>query len=232
VNPGDIITHAEMCAFEKMMLQRGMKFRAPPANGIILMSLRSNAPYDDAVEPDGTVIYEGHDEPKSSGRQDPKSIDQPRFTRKGQLTENGKFADWVDRTRRDNSEPAKFHVYESLRSGMWTFRGVYELSDYWIAHDGRRNVFKFRLVATDFPAIEGDREADPDSYEGRSRQIPTWIKQYVFKRDKGVCVICGSKDNLHFDHDLPFSKGGTSLRAENVRLLCARHNLSKGSKVE
>src|SRR3989339_628268 len=38
--------------------------------------------------------------------------------------------------------------------------------------------------------------------------------------------------NLHFDHDLPFSKGGTSLTAKNIRLLCAKCNLSKSDKIE
>lgn len=159
-------------------------------------------------------------------------IDQPRTTGRGRPTENGKFADWADRTKRGEVEPAKFHVYEKLRDGIWTFRGVYELRDYLMAVGGQRSVFKFRLAPTDVAPAVGAREADPDGYEGRSRQIPTSIKQYVYKRDKGRCVICGSTDNLHFDHDLPYSRGGTSLRQENVRLLCARHNLSKGSKIE
>jgi 5-methylcytosine-specific restriction endonuclease McrA len=34
-----------------------------------------------------------------------------------------------------------------------------------------------------------------------------------------------------FDHILPLSKGGTSLKAENIQLLCARHNLSKSAKI-
>ena len=37
----------------------------------------------------------------------------------------------------------------------------------------------------------------------------------------------GATDELHFDHDLPWSKGGTSIAEENVQLLCARHNLQK-----
>jgi len=44
-------------------------------------------------------------------------------------------------------------------------------------------------------------------------------------------VICGATTELHFDHVLPYSKGGTSLTAQNVQLLCARHNLSKGAKL-
>jgi len=78
----------------------------------------------------------------------------------------------------------------------------------------------------------------PDEALGRSdigefrRAIPSWVKQEVFKRDKGKCVICGVSDELHFDHDLPYSRGGTGLTPENVRILCARHNLQKGAKVE
>jgi 5-methylcytosine-specific restriction endonuclease McrA len=43
--------------------------------------------------------------------------------------------------------------------------------------------------------------------------------------------MCGAHDNLHFDHDLPFSKGGSSITQDNVKLLCARHNLKKSDKI-
>jgi 5-methylcytosine-specific restriction endonuclease McrA len=49
---------------------------------------------------------------------------------------------------------------------------------------------------------------------------------------QGCWVICRAKDNLHFDHDLPYSKGGTSRPATNIRLLCARHNLAKSDRIE
>ena len=65
-----------------------------------------------------------------------------------------------------------------------------------------------------------------------NRMIPTSVKLDVWKRDKGQCTQCGSKDNLHFDHILPYSKGGTSLKAENIQLLCARHNLQKRDKIQ
>ena len=74
---------------------------------------------------------------------------------------------------------------------------------------------------------------DNDSIDlEHNRLIPTSVKLEVWKRDKGQCVKCGSKDNLHFDHILPFSKGGTSLKAENIQLLCARHNLQKNDKIQ
>jgi 5-methylcytosine-specific restriction endonuclease McrA len=37
--------------------------------------------------------------------------------------------------------------------------------------------------------------------------------------------------NLHFDHDIPFSKGGSSLTTANVRLLCAKYDLQKSDKI-
>jgi 5-methylcytosine-specific restriction endonuclease McrA len=89
-------------------------------------------------------------------------------------------------------------------------------------------VFKFKLAAVDATEcaspLAGTRRE-------RRRTIPTSVKMEVWKRDGGKCVICGATDELHFDHDLPYSLGGTSVRAQNVQLLCARHNLAKGSKI-
>ncbi len=45
-------------------------------------------------------------------------------------------------------------------------------------------------------------------------------------------MIGGATDELHFDHDLPYSKGGTSITADNVKILCARHNLQESDKIE
>lgn len=64
-----------------------------------------------------------------------------------------------------------------------------------------------------------------------TRLIPTAVKVEVWKRDGGQCVQCGSTKNLHFDHDIPFSLGGSSQTAANVRLLCAKHNLAKSDKI-
>jgi len=64
-----------------------------------------------------------------------------------------------------------------------------------------------------------------------NRLIPTPVKIEVWRRDRGQCVECSSTKNLHFDHDIPFSKGGSSLTAANVRLLCAKHNLEKSDKI-
>jgi 5-methylcytosine-specific restriction endonuclease McrA len=74
---------------------------------------------------------------------------------------------------------------------------------------------------------------DVDSQDiDHNRIIPTAVKLEVWKRDKGKCVRCGSQNNLHFDHVIPYSKGGSSLVSENIQILCARHNLAKRDRIE
>jgi 5-methylcytosine-specific restriction endonuclease McrA len=96
--------------------------------------------------------------------------------------------------------------------------------DSWRESDTHRTVFKFKLAA-----VEGEEDFDVPvpAHPVRRRVIPTHVKLEVWQRDGGKCVMCGATDELHFDHDLPYSKGGSSITAKNVQLLCARHNLQK-----
>jgi hypothetical protein len=65
----------------------------------------------------------------------------------------------------------------------------------------------------------------------RQRQhIPNNIKLFVWQRDGGRCVVCGSNKNLEFDHDIPVSKGGSNT-ARNIRLLCEVCNRSKRDEI-
>jgi 5-methylcytosine-specific restriction endonuclease McrA len=57
------------------------------------------------------------------------------------------------------------------------------------------------------------------------------VKLEVWQRDRGQCVVCGATNELHFDHDVPWAKGGSSLVSENVQLLCARHNIAKSDEI-
>ena len=227
----EILPYIEMCRREGLSLQRGMTFRQPPAIGIILMSRRPNAPYTDELSPDESeLIYEGHDTPKTRRSPDPKSLDQPRYGAIGRQTENGRFADWTDEYKRGSVSPAVFRVYEKMLTGIWTDRGLYLLDDYTYPLVAERRVFKFRLLQAAFDSE--DQSKSERSELKISRQIPSRIKQEVYERDEGQCVICGATDQLHFDHDFPFSRGGTSVLAENVRILCARHNLAKSNRIE
>ena len=114
-----------------------------------------------------------------------------------------------------------------LFRSIWVYNGSFSLLDAWFQSAGKRRVIKFKLTIldSDGPSSNGVSELQ------QGRMIPSRVKFAVYKRDGGRCVICGAKDNLHFDHIIPFSKGGTSLKEENIQILCARHNLSKSDKI-
>lgn len=62
------------------------------------------------------------------------------------------------------------------------------------------------------------------------RHVPRYVKQYVWNRDGGRCVECGTKENLEYDHIIPISKGGSNFEG-NVRLLCKNCNRKKHAKI-
>jgi len=64
----------------------------------------------------------------------------------------------------------------------------------------------------------------------RREQIPDEVKIFVWRRDGGRCVKCGSKENLEFDHIIPISKGGSNT-ARNIQLLCEKCNREKGNSI-
>jgi hypothetical protein len=160
----------------------------------------------------------------------------------GRLTENGKFYDAAMAAKSGAAPPEIVQVYEKIAAGIWCDRGRHELIDAEIkpvplgrgkGRTGKvggktRNVFRFYFRPTTTPGV---RSREDERELSISRQIPTSVKVAVWKRDGGRCVRCGATDNLHFDHDVPFSRGGSSLTAENVQLLCARHNLQKSDRI-
>jgi hypothetical protein len=231
VEAGSVISHTDMCAREGKNLQAGMHFQIAPTHSVLLMSTRRGAPYTDAVEDDGQVlIYEGHDVPRSSVVPDPKAADQPLLTDKGSPTQNGRFYRAAEAARNGERHPERVRVYEKVRPGVWVYNGLFVLVDAWQEESRGRLVCKFRLKAIPQDATVHQAQ-DPSSLE-HTRVIPSSVKRAVWARDQGRCRLCGSGDNLHFDHIIPFSLGGSSLTADNIQLLCARHNLEKHARIE
>ena len=74
--------------------------------------------------------------------------------------------------------------------------------------------------------------------EGRIRRqsLPVWVRQAVFYRDHGRCVLCQvdlsgllSTDRVdHFDHMVPLAEWGTNDPC-NIQLLCGACNLRKAA---
>jgi len=228
----DILSYREMCDIENVQtLQRGMNFRLNPKYTVILMSQRSNAPYKDKIYEDGiTIEYEGHDVPRKGYIHSPKQEDQMANLPSGKLTQNGLFIKAIEDFKSGDREAELVKVYEKIMPGVWSLKGIFELVDYKTVNDDTRNVFRFILKLTNLENTDAVSRAKIEI--SHTRIIPTEVKKEVWKRDNGKCVKCGDNKNLHFYHDLPFSKGGTSLTAKNVRLLCMIHNLQKSARIE
>lgn len=225
-----IISYRDLCNAEnQQQIQRGMNFNLGDGYSVVLMSIKPNAPYADRISEDGQVIYyEGHD---ATGDK-LKRLDQPIWNPGGTQTQNGMFCDAINKGKKDGNYPL-VKAYEKLQPGIWTYRGLFEMIDYESIERGGRHVFEFVLSITE-QELEAAKKHHADKLIDleQTRQIPGAVKLAVFKRDNGMCVECGSKNNLHFDHLLPYSKGGTSLKEENIRLLCARHNLQKSARID
>lgn len=219
-----------MCRREGVSLQRGMNFGLGKNHSVILMSVSPGAPYEDRFEDEGsTIVYEGHDTPRSPQYQNPKAIDQPEISPSGSLTENGRFHRAAQKYKAGQASPERIRVYEKIKQGIWSYNGVFHLVDSWREPSNDRSVFKFKLTA-----VEGEEDFSiPVPVHSKVRRvIPTSVKLEVWKRDGGKCTKCGAAEDLHFDHVIPWSKGGSSNTADNIQLLCGKHNLEKHDKIE
>jgi len=73
--------------------------------------------------------------------------------------------------------------------------------------------------------------AQVDVLERGGRQpIPDDVKMFVWQRDGGKCVRCGSNRNLEFDHIIPVVMGGANT-ARNLQLLCEGCNRAKSASL-
>ncbi|MCL1152575.1 HNH endonuclease [Shewanella algae] len=76
-----------------------------------------------------------------------------------------------------------------------------------------------------------DAVMTPSSNKKANREpIPSEVQRAVWRRDGGKCVKCFSGENLHFDHIIPVSKGGSN-SVSNIQILCAACNLKKGASI-
>jgi hypothetical protein len=75
-------------------------------------------------------------------------------------------------------------------------------------------------AASGFPPPTGKRN---------SRYIPNDVKAAAAARDLGRCRQCGSAEDIHFDHVIPWSRGGAAV-LENIQLLCGTCNRRKSDR--
>lgn len=96
----------------------------------------------------------------------------------------------------------------------------------WVIHPSVELVLICESCASEEEIVKGDMITEKSA----SRRISTEVQDAVWNRDGGKCVSCGSKENLEFDHIIPFSKGGSNTK-RNIQLLCESCNRSKSDNI-
>ena len=102
-------------------------------------------------------------------------------------------------------------------------------------HDFHLKLAHFIAYKMDYIASEYPEYVTPKRRIKRQR-FPVWLKDAVFHRDKGTCVICRCdltklirlQNDINIDHIIPLSLYGTN-DASNMQLLCSKCNSEKSS---
>ena len=136
--------------------------------------------------------------------------------------------------------PEFMEKLERVRAIAWhrlppraTYEDIFEfvLNEYLERHDPA-NKQKRREKRSKGAAHVSESEPVPGK-----RYIPAEVRDQVFERDGGQCTFvginnhrCTSTQALQIDHIVPVALGGTST-ADNLRLLCAKHNRAEAERL-
>ena len=123
---------------------------------------------------------------------------------------------------------------------MWVFRdGIYIAER--VPRPSERDLVSVNIKASHYQRDEMHKRlrelvANVEAIEnhvdnGRQRKaLPDDVRVLVWTRDGGACVRCGASNDLHFDHIIPFSRGGSD-EALNIQILCRACNLAKSDRI-
>lgn len=124
--------------------------------------------------------------------------------------------------KRQQEEQERYERYLNWEKGKEE-REKKELAEKIKERERKRNLEKIvRQELIDCGELFGENAKRPP--------IPKDIVDAIYRRDGGRCVYCGSTENLHIDHIIPFSRGGAT-SIENLQLLCQKCNLQKSNKI-
>lgn len=129
--------------------------------------------------------------------------------------------------------PVALMFDKKSRRRWWIFQGeIYWENDQLDAYEVKallleRKNKKKKKLKTAIALMEQKKVINCDR---KRNKIPDEVKTFVWNRDGGKCVECGSKEKLEFDHIIPLSKGGGNT-ARNLQLLCEFCNRSKGASL-
>ena len=141
--------------------------------------------------------------------------------------------DW----NQQKSDPVKLELLIANSVSYWIFQdSVVSVSDenLYQTEDIKNHIKlfiykrgdKFTKVSREVERFEKFEKIRPIQRE----QLPEDVRMFVWRRDNGKCVTCGSNRNLEFDHIIPVSEGGSNTE-RNIQLLCADCNKKKSNKI-
>jgi 5-methylcytosine-specific restriction endonuclease McrA len=95
-----------------------------------------------------------------------------------------------------------------------------------VKHFVLRRERDYERIQREVEALENLEKLDRSPRE----PIPESVRLFVWQRDGGKCVRCGSRERLEFDHIIPIAAGGSNTE-RNIQLLCEPCNRSKSSTI-
>lgn len=135
---------------------------------------------------------------------------------------------------------AKWEAKEAERQAshrFWVFRNKLAEVDGWKTASREEVVIavKHKVLSGEKAFMEMQREIElfqklEKKTPSNREPIPDDVRIFVWRRDAGRCVRCGSNHNLEYDHIIPLAKGGSNTE-RNVQLLCESCNRTKGAAI-
>jgi len=140
-----------------------------------------------------------------------------------------------------SGEPSRAYARNTLNTpdGFWVYRGkIVNVSGAKLAGITMPEVIlrlKHLVLKQEKALTRIEKEVDAfqnmaATEAARREPIPEAVRLFVWQRDGGKCVKCGSNELLEFDHIIPIAKGGSSTE-RNVQLLCEKCNRSKSTNL-
>ena len=133
---------------------------------------------------------------------------------------------------RQKETPTPLLTDVSSRKRWWIFQGEFYLEDEGYNEEEMKIVLLDRLRQKERKLQNARARLSKGDVESSAvrQSIPDEVKIFVWRRDGGRCVKCGSRDKLEFDHLIPLALNGGNT-ARNLQLLCENCNRSKGGNL-
>ena len=154
------------------------------------------------------------------------------------------YQEYVEMLADTDECPALFGLWESRNDWLFLYRGrlfvvsdavleTYRGTDNRVTNDGWLAIWDLIRSLFDRQTANIHQSVDRARNSAASASrigISDEVKIFVWNRDDGRCVRCGSNRELEYDHVIPLALGGSNT-ARNLQLLCAPCNQAKAAEI-